>query len=117
MRRSPLQMSLTREETLELGRLIDRPTVRAGVARRAHIVLRFATGQTIADISREMQLQRMTVRKWLVRFSDHRVAGLMDRKSPGRPPRFSPLRGAPCGEAGLRTANVQGAGPLDLGLR
>ena len=117
MRRSPLQLSLTREEILELGRLIDRPTVRSGIARRAHIVLRFATGQTIADISREMQIQRMTVRKWLVRFRDHRIAGLTDRKSPGRPPRFSPQRGTPCSEAGLRTAGVQGTGSLDLGLR
>jgi transposase len=59
------------------------------VARRAQIVLLSSTRRGVQDISGEVGLHPINVRKWIHRFNQRGVEGLYPRRSPGRPPLFS----------------------------
>jgi transposase len=61
---------------------------------RAQIVLHAARGRSNARIARETGLHLDTVRTWPGRFAEQGLAGLADRKRPGRPPSFSALQAA-----------------------
>jgi transposase len=57
---------------------------------RARIVLAAADGVPGAVIARMLSLSEDTVRTWRGRFIDGGIAGLADRRRPGRPPRYGP---------------------------
>ena len=57
---------------------------------RARIVLAAADGVSNAVIARMLSLSEDTVRTWRGRFIDGGIAGLADRRRPGRPPRYGP---------------------------
>jgi transposase len=57
---------------------------------RARIVLAAADGVPSAVIARMLPLSEDTVRTWRGRFIDGGIAGLADRRRPGRPPRYGP---------------------------
>jgi transposase len=59
---------------------------------RAQIVLDAARGHTNARIARACRVSVDTVRKWRGRFATEGMAGLVDRKRCGRPPRFTPVQ-------------------------
>lgn len=88
--RSPRVIALTEVEQAELTRLTRSPSVAAGVARRARIVLLAAEGVPLRHIGPRVGVSRMVVRDWLDRFRARRLPGLQDQLRPGRPRRFSP---------------------------
>lgn len=59
------------------------------LARRAQIVYLSAKRVGVHDISREIDLHPINVRKWLHRFNRYGIEGLWPRRSPGRPKLFS----------------------------
>jgi winged helix-turn helix protein len=89
-RRSPRVVELTTEGRAALVRLTRRPTVAAGIARRARIVLLAADGLPLRQIARQVELDHKGVRRWLDRFRAAGLAGLADRPRSGRPRTFSP---------------------------
>ena len=58
-------------------------------SQRARIILLSAASKTVPDISAEVGLHPINVRKWIHRFNMRGLAGLRSGKSPGRPPVFS----------------------------
>jgi transposase len=57
--------------------------------KRARIILLSAQGYTVPQISAEVGLHPINVRKWIHRFNAVGPSGLQSGKSPGRPPRFT----------------------------
>lgn len=81
-------IEVTAEQRAELVRLTRGPSVAAGLARRARIVLLAAEGEPLGRIARRVGVDRNTVRTWLDRFRAQGLAGLRDLPRPGRPPLF-----------------------------
>lgn len=46
-------------------------------------------GKTVPEISEQIKLNQINVRKWINRFNKYGVLGLKQRPSPGRPPAFN----------------------------
>jgi len=79
----PLVLSAEERDTLE--RWARRPTTAQGLAQRARIVLRCATGQPNQEVAREIGVTRRTVGRWRQRFVSKRLDGLLDEPRPGAP--------------------------------
>ena len=88
--RSPRVIALPESRHAELLRLTRSPSVAAGLARRARMVLLAAEGVPLRQIAERLGVQRRVVRPWLDRFRQTGMDGLRDRPRPGRPPVFSP---------------------------
>jgi Homeodomain-like domain len=101
-RKSPYVIFLTPVERAELEHWQRSTTIQAGLAKRAKIVLLRVDGLPLSEIARRLALGRRIVRKWLRRFINKRLPGLSDKAGRGRQPIFSPRRGGPSGQAGLR---------------
>jgi hypothetical protein len=99
--RSPRMVDLTAEGRAALVRLTRCPSVAAGRARRARIVLLAAEGVPIRQIARRVGMDHKGVRRWLDRFRADGVDGLTDRPRPGRPRAFSPCGRVACRAVGL----------------
>ena len=65
-------------------------TIRAGLCRRAQIILLVAEGRSITAIAATVGISRRHVYKWVQRFLAQGVAGLADRPGRGRVPRQAP---------------------------
>jgi putative transposase len=87
---SPRLLTLCETVRADLLRLTRSPSIPAGLARRARIVLLAADGTPIRHIGPLVGVSRTVVRDWLDRFRAHGLAGLHDLPRPGRPRRFSP---------------------------
>lgn len=92
-RPSPTHIVLTRAERAELERRTRSTKLSAGSALRAKIVLLFVQHQSLSEVSRILQVPRISVRKWITRFQIDRLDGLVDAPRSGRPPAFSPGSG------------------------
>jgi transposase len=57
--------------------------------QRLRIVRMSAQGCRVQEVSREVDLHPINVRKWIHRFNEDGIDGLRSGKSPGRPPVFS----------------------------
>ena len=88
--RSPRVVDVTAEGRATLVHLTRRPSVAAGLARRARIVLLAADGLAVRHIATQVGVDRNVVRTWLDRFRAQGVTGLQDRPRPGRPRAFPP---------------------------
>jgi hypothetical protein len=104
MRHSPYHITLLADQRQELEHRVRCTTVSSGAAARASIILRFADGQPILHIARELQLTRPVVRKWITRFIAKGLDGLHDLPRSGRRPSFSPGGRNTSGQNGLRVA-------------
>jgi len=62
------------------------PSVRAGLAQRARVVLLAADGVGTAEIVRRVALSKPAVIGWKRRYAAEGIAGLEDRPKSGRPP-------------------------------
>lgn len=58
-------------------------------AHRLQIIMLSAAGKRVPEISEEVKLHPINVRKWIHRFNEQGLDGLRSGKSPGRPPVFS----------------------------
>jgi transposase len=61
------------------------PSIRAGLAQRARVVLLAADGFGTTDIVRRVGLSKPAVIGWRKRYAAEGIAGLEDRAKPGRP--------------------------------
>jgi len=75
------RLTLAERQTLLAGQ--HSTTIRAGLVRRARILLLRADGMTITDIARAVGMSRRHVYKWLQRFQQAGVAGLDDKLGRG----------------------------------
>jgi transposase len=89
-RRSPFVIVLTDEERDELEALARRRSAEHRMVLRARIVLAAADGEENAAIAQRLEIALNTVITWRKRFFEEGMAGLKDRKRPGRPRSFSP---------------------------
>jgi hypothetical protein len=97
-------ISLSAEQRQELEAVQRRPSVAAGLVKRARAISLLADAVSVSATSRLVVMQRRHLYKWIERFRHQGVAGLRDGKRTGRPPVFSPRgRGAP-GQDRVRTA-------------
>jgi transposase len=67
------------------------PSLRAGLAQRARVVLLAADGLGTAEIVRRVGLSKPAVIGWKRRYASEGVAGLDDRPKSGRPPTIDPM--------------------------
>jgi hypothetical protein len=97
-------VSVTAKQRAELDALLRRPSVAAGLAKRARSILLLANGTSVSETGRIVQMQRRHLYKWADRFQRQGVAGLYDGKRTGRPPVFSPRSRDSSGQDCLRAA-------------
>ena len=67
------------------------PSLRAGLAQRARVVLLAADGVGTGEIVRRVGLSKPAVIGWKRRFVAEGIAGLDDRPKSGRPARIDPV--------------------------
>ncbi len=79
---------LEEEEWEELERIIQNMENDVSV-QRLMIILLSAQGHKVQEISREVDLHPINVRKWIHRYNTDGLDGLRSGKSPGRPPVFT----------------------------
>lgn len=97
-------VSVTTAQRVELGTLQRRPSVAAGLAKRARAILLLAEGTSVSATGRLVGMQRRHLYKWIDRFRNQGVPRLQDGKRPGRPPVFSPRGRGASGQDRVRTA-------------
>ena len=85
-----LVISLSGAEEYELERLSRSTAVRAGLVKRARIILLLSRGKSVSETGRLVGDQRRIVREWGRRYQKQRMQGLIDLPRPGRRPVFSP---------------------------
>src|SRR5262245_18995591 len=73
------------EDRAELIRWMRTPSLRAGLAQRARIVLLADEGVGTNEIVARVGVSKPTVIAWKKRYAGEGVAGLDDRPKPGRP--------------------------------
>ena len=88
-RKTSLTIHLTPAERQTLRAWQRATTIRAGLVRRARMILLRADGVTITDIARTVGLSRRHTYRWIQRFLQDRLAGLENK--PGRGRRHAPL--------------------------
>lgn len=96
-------VSVTLKQREELDALLRRPSIAAGLAKRARAIVLLAEGANISEAGRLVQMQRRHLYKWIDRFRRQGVAGLSDAKRSGRPPVFPPRSRDSSGQDRLRT--------------
>jgi len=92
-RESPFRIRLSKSERAALDAISRRYTAPYREVLRARIVLYAAEGLRNDEIAARLDISRQIVSKWRKRFFEQRLAGLEEGERPGRPARFSPLRG------------------------
>jgi transposase len=80
---------LSEDERREVQRIARSHTLRAGLVRRAQIIVHALSGLTAEEIASRMELCGNTVRLWLNRCNARGLQGLEDEARPGRPPTYS----------------------------
>lgn len=79
-------------------------------AHRLMIVQMSAQGKRVPEISEEVNLHPINVRKWIHRFNKQGFEGLRSGKSPGRPPLFTE-------DQRMQIADIAAKNPRSLGLQ
>lgn len=79
-------MDLSLEDRSSLESLTHSDRYDGSVAARAQIVLWWADGYSAAEIAAMARTTKPTVYKWVDRYEEYGIAGLENRKPPGRPP-------------------------------
>lgn len=97
-------VSVTAKQREELEAVLRRPSVAAGLAKRARAILLLAQGASVSATGRWVPMQRRHLYKWIDRFRRQGMAGLHDAERTGRPPVFSPRGRGASGQDCLRTA-------------
>ena len=78
-------VGLPAEDRAELARWTRTPSLRAGLAQRARIVLLADEGVGTNEIVQRVGVSKPTVIAWKKRYAAEGIAGLDDRPKPGRP--------------------------------
>ncbi len=94
-RKSPFDITLSREECFALENQVRRYTSPYCDVIRAKIVLLAAEGLSNDSIAARLDTPRQIVSKWRKRFALARLPGLESQPRGGRPALFSPQRRRP----------------------
>ena len=78
-------MPMPAEDRAELTQWLRTPSLRAGLAQRARIVLLADDGVGTNEIVHRVGVSKPTVIAWKKRYAAEGIAGLDDRPKPGRP--------------------------------
>jgi transposase len=78
-------MELSDKSRLELQAALKLDVYDGSVASRAQMVLWYCDGRRKGEIAVAFKTSRPTVDKWIKRYADHGMEGLMNRTSPGGP--------------------------------
>ena len=89
-RKSPYNIKLSPEETLELSNRASKYTLPYFKVIRAKMILLAAQGLDNDEISSRLDTRREIVSMWRKRFFEQRLEGLEERLRPGRPRAFPP---------------------------
>jgi Winged helix-turn helix len=81
-----VDVDLTHGDREELLSWTRSPSLKAGLAQRARVVLLAADGVGTGEIVRRVGLSKPAVIGWKRRFATEGIAGLDDRPKSGRPP-------------------------------
>jgi Winged helix-turn helix len=92
-RRSPYNITLTRQEREELERRANKYTLPYFMVARAKMILFAQQGLSNDEIADRLSTRREIVSRWRKRFFKKRLAGLEDSERPGRPRVFPPRTG------------------------
>src|SRR5690349_19100977 len=85
-RKTSLSIRLTPAERLTLLTWQRATTISAGLARRARLLVLLADGMTITEAAAAVGLSRRHTYKWIQRFMQEGLAGLVDRPGRGHQP-------------------------------
>jgi len=101
-RKTSLTIHLTPSERRTLLAWQRSTAIRAGLLRRARIILLVADGMPITDIAATVGISRRFVYKWVQRFREEGLEGLADKPGRGHrrgraPPCVSDHPDNPCG--------------------
>jgi len=83
-RKTSLTLTLTPEERRTLLAWQRSTTIHIGLLRRARMILLLVDGMPITDIAATVGISRRFVYKWVQRFLEQGVEGLMDKPGRGR---------------------------------
>jgi hypothetical protein len=89
-RKSPFNIDLSADETIELNRRAAKYTLPYFEVVRAKMILLAAAGIDNDEIAARLDTRREVVSQWRKRFYEERLAGLEERARPGRPRVFPP---------------------------
>ena len=85
-RKTSLSIRLTPAERLTLLAWQRATTIPAGLARRARLLLLLGDGMTITEAAATVGLSRRHTYKWIQRFVQEGLAGLVDKPGRGHRP-------------------------------
>jgi hypothetical protein len=89
-RKTALRISLTAEERQTLRDWQRARAIPAGLVKRGRIILLIDHGMPLTHIATTVGISRKFVYKWAARFMQQRLAGLADKRRPGRRRRLRP---------------------------
>jgi hypothetical protein len=89
-RKSPFHIDLSHDEAVELNRRAMKYTLPYFEVIRAKMILMAAAGIDNDEIAARLDTRREVVSQWRKRFFKERLAGLEERRRPGRPRAFPP---------------------------
>ena len=100
-RHSAVHIAVDDQTRATLAGWLRRQKTPVALAKRAQAILLLADGQTFAATARRVGLRERHVRKWALRYVTQGIAGLADKKRPGRKPVFPPGGGVVRGPTGV----------------
>ena len=95
-RKTNIKIILTKDEKDELESWQRSTTMPFGLVRRGQIILLLASGCSILETARKVNINDKRVYKWAYRFLENRINGLADNPRTGRRPAFSPRNSSAC---------------------
>lgn len=115
--RTPIQITLSGDERMELERRARALTASHRSVVRAKVILLLSVGETVSDVARTVGYRRRIVRKWAWRFVEKRLEGLEDLPRSGCPARFSPSGSRSSNQVGVRAARPGRAFAIAVDVR
>jgi hypothetical protein len=100
-RHSAIHIAVDDQTRATLAGWLRRQKTPVALAKRAQAIVLLADGQTFAATARRVGLRERHVRKWALRYVTQGIAGLADKKRPGRQPVFPPGGGVVRGQTGV----------------
>lgn len=83
------ELKIRKDRTSAVLRKLAKEESDVRVTRRLLAIANALSGMNRAEAAASAGMDRQTLRDWVIRYNEHGVAGLIDRKSSGRPPMLS----------------------------
>ena len=80
------KLKIRKDRTPAVLRKLAKAETDARVARRLLAIANALSGMSRAEAAKSAGMDRQTLRDWVIRYNEHGVAGLCDRRNSGRPP-------------------------------